>query len=93
MVLSSFIQQSLKMIVVFFMKAGTNQNLTFCIKEKYNLQKIAIHFPKNVLRGLHYQVHPFEQEKLVSCINGEIYDVIVDLRPRSSSFKAGFQLN
>ena len=37
---------------------------------------------------MHYQVHPFEQEKLVSCINGEIYDVIVDLRPRSSSFKS-----
>ncbi len=36
---------------------------------------------------MHYQVYPFAQEKLVSCIYGEIYDVIVDLRPKSISFK------
>ncbi len=41
---------------------------------------------KNVLRGLHYQVNPHAQGKLVSCINGEIFDVVVDLRKNSPSF-------
>ena len=41
---------------------------------------------KNVLRGLHYQVNPYAQGKLVSCINGEIFDVVVDLRKRFSKF-------
>lgn len=40
---------------------------------------------KGTLRGLHYQVAPFEQTKLVRCTAGAIYDVIVDLRPESST--------
>ncbi len=38
------------------------------------------------LRGLHYQADPFGEAKLVSCIRGALYDVIVDLRPRSGTF-------
>lgn len=41
---------------------------------------------QGTLRGLHYQVAPFEEAKLVRCTHGAIYDVIVDLRPGSSSF-------
>lgn len=39
-----------------------------------------------VLRGLHYQMPPFEQGKLVRCTSGNIFDVAVDLREDSSSF-------
>ena len=41
---------------------------------------------KNVLRGLHYQIPPNDQDKLVRCISGEIFDVIVDIRKSSKSF-------
>ena len=41
---------------------------------------------KGVLRGLHYQVNPFLQGKLVRCIKGKIFDVIVDLRTSSRTF-------
>ena len=41
---------------------------------------------KNVLRGLHYQVNPKAQGKLIKVISGEIYDVIVDIRRSSSTF-------
>ena len=41
---------------------------------------------KNVLRGLHYQSPPYDQGKLVRCIDGEIYDVLVDLRTDSNTF-------
>lgn len=35
------------------------------------------------LRGLHFQVEPFAEKKLVACVQGSIFDVIVDLRPDS----------
>lgn len=38
------------------------------------------------LRGLHYQTAPFEEAKLVRVTHGVIYDVVVDLRPGSTSF-------
>jgi len=40
---------------------------------------------KGTLRGLHYQAAPFPEAKLVRCIAGAIYDVIVDLRPGSAT--------
>ena len=39
------------------------------------------------LRGMHVQIAPHEEAKLVRCTMGAIYDVIVDLRPESVSFK------
>jgi dTDP-4-dehydrorhamnose 3,5-epimerase len=41
---------------------------------------------KNVLRGMHYQLPPHEQGKLVSVIVGTIYDVVIDIRSASPSF-------
>ncbi len=42
---------------------------------------------KGTIRGLHYQKSPYEEDKLVSCIKGKIFDVIVDLRIHSKTFK------
>lgn len=42
---------------------------------------------KHVLRGLHYQVKPYAQAKLVRCIKGKIIDIAVDLRKNSKTFK------
>lgn len=41
---------------------------------------------KNTLRGLHYQDFPLEETKFIRCTGGSIYDVIVDIRPKSNTF-------
>ena len=41
---------------------------------------------KGVLRGLHFQKPPFEQAKLIRCIEGSVLDVVVDLRKESRSY-------
>lgn len=41
---------------------------------------------KGTLRGMHYQVAPYQEIKLVSCIRGAVFDVIVDLRRDSPSY-------
>ena len=41
---------------------------------------------KNVIRGLHFQIPPHCEAKLVRCIHGAVYDVFVDLRESSSTF-------
>jgi len=42
---------------------------------------ISFNIKKGTLRGMHYQIAPYEESKLVRCTAGAIYDVIIDLRP------------
>lgn len=42
---------------------------------------------KGTLRGIHYQISPHEETKLVRCTSGAIYDVIIDLRKDSPTYK------
>ena len=42
------------------------------------------------LRGLHYQAPPYAEVKIVRCVRGAVYDVVVDLRPDSPTFKQWF---
>jgi dTDP-4-dehydrorhamnose 3,5-epimerase len=50
---------------------------------------------KGTLRGLHFQAAPYEEEKLVRCTAGGIFDVIVDVRPGSPTHRQwfGIELN
>ncbi len=54
-----------------------------------DLAQFSVSFNKKrgTLRGLHYQEAPHEEAKLVRCTMGIIYDVIVDIRPASPTFK------
>ncbi|MBI2091744.1 MAG: dTDP-4-dehydrorhamnose 3,5-epimerase [Deltaproteobacteria bacterium] len=47
---------------------------------------------KGVLRGLHYQLEPYAQGKLVRCLEGEIFDVAVDIRKSSPTFGKWFSV-
>jgi dTDP-4-dehydrorhamnose 3,5-epimerase len=63
---------------------GLNPNLVQC--------NISFNKKRGTLRGMHHQVPPHEEAKLVRCTMGAIYDVIIDLRPNSPTFKEWFSL-
>ena len=62
-----------------FESQGLNPRVVQC-SISYNAQK-------GTLRGMHYQTTPYPEAKLVRCTQGAIYDVVVDLRPQSPTFK------
>ncbi|HZQ18234.1 MAG TPA: dTDP-4-dehydrorhamnose 3,5-epimerase [Terriglobales bacterium] len=62
-----------------FAEHGLNARLAQC--------NISYNDKKGTLRGIHYQEQPNQEAKLVRCTKGAIYDVAVDLRPMSPSFK------
>lgn len=70
----------------FFMESYTKKHFeTAGIKEEF-VQDNHSFSVRNTLRGLHYQLEPFSQSKLVRCVSGEIMDVAVDIRKDSKSF-------
>jgi len=67
-----------------FKEHGLNPRIVQC--------NISFNKKKGTLRGMHYQVVPHQEAKLVSCIKGTIYDVIIDLRPDSSTYCQWFAM-
>ena len=67
---------------------------TFCKKEfaKIGFNKDFIQFNhsfnlnKGTLRGMHFQLPPFSEAKLIRCVQGKVWDVAVDLRQESSTY-------
>ncbi|MHC4396289.1 MAG: dTDP-4-dehydrorhamnose 3,5-epimerase [Planctomycetota bacterium] len=67
---------------------------TFCEKEfkekglASNFVQCSIAWSKarGTLRGMHYQIAPYAEVKLVRCTRGAVYDVVIDLRPGSPSY-------
>jgi dTDP-4-dehydrorhamnose 3,5-epimerase len=41
---------------------------------------------QGTIRGLHFQIEPFAEEKIITCVQGAIFDVVVDIRPQSKTF-------
>lgn len=47
---------------------------------------VAFNIKRGTLRGMHYQVSPYEETKLIRCTKGAIYDVIIDIRKNSPTY-------
>jgi dTDP-4-dehydrorhamnose 3,5-epimerase len=62
-----------------FHQNGLNSNFVQC--------NVSFTAQQGTIRGMHYQVAPDTETKLVRCTKGAIYDVILDLRPESPTFK------
>jgi dTDP-4-dehydrorhamnose 3,5-epimerase len=57
---------------------GLNPRLVQC--------NISFNLKKGTMRGMHYQADPYEEAKVVRCVRGSIYDVIIDIRPDSATY-------
>jgi dTDP-4-dehydrorhamnose 3,5-epimerase len=65
-----------------FEQAGLNPAVVQC--------NVSRNRHRGTLRGMHYQLSPFEEAKLVRVTSGAIFDVIIDLRPASPTFTRWF---
>lgn len=71
----------------FFFESFNKKKFEDCVGHPVNfVQDNHSLSAQGVLRGLHYQLSPYSQGKLVRCIEGEVFDVAVDLRKSSSTF-------
>jgi dTDP-4-dehydrorhamnose 3,5-epimerase len=62
-----------------FREYGLNPNLVQC--------NISYNKKRGTLRGMHFQAYPYQEVKLVQCIRGSMYDVVIDLRPASPTYQ------
>ncbi|HUS10882.1 MAG TPA: dTDP-4-dehydrorhamnose 3,5-epimerase [Pyrinomonadaceae bacterium] len=60
------------------------------VQEKFVAANLSYNKKRGTLRGMHYQAAPYSQGKLMSCTRGAIYDVGIDLRAASPTFKHWF---
>jgi dTDP-4-dehydrorhamnose 3,5-epimerase len=67
-----------------FGKHGLSQRIVQC--------NISFNKKRGTLRGMHFQDAPYEETKLVHCTRGALYDVIIDLRSDSPTFKEWFSV-
>jgi dTDP-4-dehydrorhamnose 3,5-epimerase len=71
---------------------------TFCAQEfeQHGLKptvaqcNLSYNYKKGTMRGMHYQIPPAAETKLIRCTKGAIYDVIIDMRPESPTFLSHF---
>ncbi|KXK38080.1 MAG: dTDP-4-dehydrorhamnose 3,5-epimerase [Saprospiraceae bacterium] len=70
----------------YFMESFNEATLPESLKNTHFVQDNEAASIRGVARGLHYQVPPFTQSKLVRCVIGEVMDIIVDIRPDSATY-------
>ncbi len=61
-----------------FLEQGINMNIT---QANHSFNKL-----KGTIRGMHMQINPFQEDKIIQCIKGKIFDVAIDLRKYSNTY-------
>ena len=93
-----FQKQTIKGLIVikpesFVDKRGLFRR-TYCLNElkfkkiNFKIKQVNISENKNIqtLRGFHYQKYPFSEDKIITCIQGEIHNIVLDMRQKSKTF-------
>jgi dTDP-4-dehydrorhamnose 3,5-epimerase len=73
---------------IFDKKEFSKRNLV----SEFVQSSISYNKKKGTIRGMHYQSKPYEESKIVGCTKGKFFDVIIDLRPYSKTFKKWFSI-
>jgi dTDP-4-dehydrorhamnose 3,5-epimerase len=79
----------------FFRTFDENQFADVGVKKKFVQHNHSINFKKGTWRGFHFQLPPAAETKLVRCVHGKIFDIVLDLRKGSQTFLQwkGFELS
>ena len=64
-----------------------NEFIKMKLDSEFVQSSISQNKKKGTIRGMHYQTKPYEESKIVRCVKGKIFDVIIDLRLNSKTFK------
>jgi len=67
-----------------FAERGLNPTIAQC--------NLSFNHKRGTLRGMHYQIAPAAETKVVCCLQGAIHDVIIDLRPESPTYLSHFSI-
>lgn len=59
------------------------KNIKFSVRQS----NISENLKKGTFRGFHYQKKPLTENKVINCVSGEIFNIVIDLRKNSKSFK------
>ena len=65
----------------------------FGIADNFTQDNISVNPVLGTLRGIHYSAESHKESKIVRCVSGSVFDVIVDLRPASPTFKQHFTIS
>jgi dTDP-4-dehydrorhamnose 3,5-epimerase len=65
---------------------GKDELKTVGLDSNLNNVGLSFNIQKGTVRGMHYQLKPFAETKLVQCTRGSVYDVVLDIRPQSKTF-------
>ena len=80
--LSSFKDRRGKLSRLFCFKELTRKGFSFFIRQ---INHVVVN-KKGTIKGMHFQVHPFSEDKIVNVIKGKIFDVVIDVRKNSKNF-------
>lgn len=69
----------------FLLKNFSSNFFPSFLRDK-NLESFFTTSSKNVFRGFHYQIPPYDCDKIVTCVSGEVFDVVIDIRKESTSY-------
>jgi len=76
----------------YFFESYNQQAFAKSYREIQFVQDNEAYSKYGVVRGLHYQLSPKAQSKLVRVVQGEVLDVVVDIRPKSKTFGQHFSI-
>ena len=63
-----------------------NEFLEIGFNKEFVQSNFSFNLKKGTIRGMHFQIPPYTETKLIRCIQGEVYDVAVDLREGSQTY-------
>ena len=80
--LNPYVDQRGSLTRFFCQQQLLNKQISFDVKQC----NLSVNKERLTLRGFHYQKEPFSEQKILSCIRGKIYNVVVDLRRNSNTY-------